>query len=296
MKLTDEERKKFNKLVTLDKFKKKFSQAKKSSDLLYRKTGCSIRNITKKDLDEYVEKNLSIKNDDIVTIYKDVINTSISSKFRKANNLHSLVKNKTYSELKEDDSIDLNEYENEFVNCGFPFSFDELLKYMTKLDEDEIQQLVDEKNENELNNLKRKLEKANATLEKQKQDIVSLVSDKKKLEKEIKNRDKEIKKINDKSKQEIKDITASYENKIIDLEKMIDDNKKKNELLFSKLESSVSRVVGEDICGLTSEIILEKLTALENQLMKTNDLNKIKEVLAAKYATILYIEGAFDNE
>lgn len=290
MRLTEEERKKFYKLVTISKFKKKYGQNNGNTMLLLKKTGASIRDITKKQLDDYIEKVFYQEKNAITIAYIEVLNNTISSEYRKANSLNSLVKNKTYDEVIEDDQLDLSDYRLEFDSCGLPFTFDELLKFMTKMDENEIKQLSDKKKDNDVEKLQKELEKYKDVIRQQKNEIASLYTEKKKTERNLKNKDKDIKELSDKLKQKMKGESEKNQ-KIEKLEREVEDNKilEKNKLI--KFESSVSEVLGEEINGLTCKKILTELSILENQFIESDNLEKLKEIIAAKYATVTYAEG-----
>lgn len=256
--LSKSSREKFYSLVSTTKFSDSYTRMKgKPNDFLV-KTKMPYRKIDKKQLDRYIEDNLlKAKGNKIFSAYIDSMGKVISSKYEQADELAELIKDKTYVEIQENSSIDLSRYEIEFEKADFPFSFEELVQYMSKFDSSKKGDIEKDRLNSEIEELK----KSNSKLT---EKIATVSSDAKEKENKLKN-------------------------EIQNLKSQISELKKKKETTV--ISKKLSEFLGEDIKGKTYSDVLEKLDDIEKICLREKDYEKAKLSLAAKYALLECMEG-----
>lgn len=259
--LSKSSREKFYSLVSITKFSDSYTRMKgKPNDFLL-KTKMPYRKIDKKQLDRYIEDNLlkvcKVKDNKIFSAYLDSMQKVIASKYEQADELAELVKDKTYGEIQENSSIDLSRYEKEFEKADFPFSFEELVQYMSKFDSSKKEDIEKDRMNSEIEELK----KSNSKLT---EKIATVSSDAKEKENKLKS-------------------------EIQNLKSQISELKKKKETTV--ISKKLSEFLGEDIKGKTYSDVLEKLDDIEKICLREKDYEKAKLSLAAKYALLECMEG-----
>ena len=255
--LSKSSREKFYSLVSTTKFSDSYTHMKgKPNDFLV-KTKMPYRKIDKKQLDRYIEDNLlKVKGNKIFSAYLDSMEKVIASKYEQADELAELVKDKTYGEIQENSSIDLSKYEKVFEKADFPFSFEEMVQYMSKFDSSKKGDIEKDRLNNEIEELK----KSNSKLT---EKIATVSSEAKEKENKLKN--------------EIQNLKSQ----ISELKK------KKGTTVISK---KLSEFLGDDIKGKTYSDVLEKLDDIEKICLREKDYEKAKLSLAAKYAVLECME------
>lgn len=291
--LDKETRKKFYKLVTSDKFTREYAHIKGDPQFLLKETGTNNRSPNKKKLDDYYDKNALLQNK-IIATYNEVIRKTISSKFKKANSLNTLVKNKTLSEIQNDDNIDLIEYQKEFDTCGLPFSFSDYLIYLTVPEKNEADDISKKRAREELEDLHSELSRLKTELAQKIKDIDNLTKDKKKLEKSLRGKDQEIKELKEKHQKELAVVKKKADQEIEALQLQIENNKDSFDL--KQFNTTISNILNMNIIGKTYSEVIAKLTVLENEFLNQEEYERYSEVLVAKYIISNVLIGEKKNE
>ena len=180
--LDENERQQFYRMLYLDKFK---SVADKSVETLcLQKFKKAYTRVTKAQLEQYIEENLTASNDLIINCCVEAVIRKISDEFKPIHKLEHSLRNQDYKAIdpivKEQVELKRGSYEK----CNFPLSFDNLVKICCKTDKKKKKIA---KLKKEYSNLRNEAEK----------EVDKAEKEKKKLEKEIGEKDKEIVKLNE---------------------------------------------------------------------------------------------------
>ena len=167
--LDENERQQFYRMLYLDKFK---SVADKSVETLcLQKFKKAYTRVTKAQLEQYIEENLTASNDLIINCCVEAVIRKISDEFKPIHKLEHSLRNQDYKAIdpivKEQVELKRGSYEK----CNFPLSFDNLVKICCKTDDKKAKIEFEKKSVSKNKEIEKQLENNNKEIAKLKKEF-----------------------------------------------------------------------------------------------------------------------------
>ena len=263
--LSAEERKDYYKIITLDDFRKQI-RSKDEQQTVLKSTKTGKDKITKQQINKYLESNYTNEADPFVKLYDELTGRKLQHYFKHFSDVLSVLKEKKYEELTEEEITHLKEYEEEYNQLKYPLSYENLLKACALPSEETINSVNKALTENALEN-------ANAEIARLTDENKNLKEEIEKSKKESGQNSKESSKISKENNKLKKDIKA-LQDEVMEL---------KNVFSEDTIAVRLGTILGEEFARKRVSEIMEKLDDLEkkNNLAKNYSQNDL--VLAAKY-------------
>lgn len=258
--LNEAELKDFCKLIKLDDFKKVAKHQKSISTMVIRELGKSPDRIQKSIIDQYILDHSDEENG-LIYFLIDMVDTKFSRELPNYRYFADYVCDKEYDEIDHDDES-VSAIKEAYGKAGYKLQFESFLKLHCKEAQADAANMVE------------KLQKENTKLSEELADQRKKSEDQQKTINDLKNTQKE--------------KSSEYQSEI---RKLKQENDKLNNVFTVKTnKKNVETITGKPSKGRTYRDLYEELNQYEEKAFNEKSYEKLKDVLAAKYALITSME------